>query len=123
MRQFISFVTRTVAVAAIAGAGAAACDSHDEAGHTHGDGDHLDFCELPKVCREIVDACHNKDEGTGKINECHETGHDVGTESACAAVHDDCIATCNAAPPIEGGTNEHFECEGGAGEHDAGKHD
>ena len=121
MHRLISFVTRTVAVFAIAGAGAAACDSHDDA-HTHVDGDHKDFCLLPVVCQEIVNACHTKDEGVGEIHECHETGHDVGTESACAAVHDDCVAKCNAAPVLEGGTNEHFECEGGMPDHDAAAH-
>jgi hypothetical protein len=84
---------------------------------------HLDYCELPASCREIVDACHHKDDGNpGEIHECHETGHDVGTDDACKAVHDDCIATCTAAPSL-GGSEEPLTCEGGAptGGHDAGR--
>ena len=35
----------------------------DAADHDHDHG-HLDYCDLPLVCQEIVLACHPKDDGT-----------------------------------------------------------
>lgn len=65
--------------------------------------DHIPFCDLPKPCQDIAEACHSKDDGTpGEIHDCHETGHDVGTLEACSKVHDSCMATCNAAPALDG---------------------
>ncbi len=53
--------------------------------------------ELPAVCQEIVDACHEPGEAGDAASElCHETAHE-GDEAACEAEHDDCIATCEAA--------------------------
>ena len=127
MRQFLSLATRAVALVAMAGAGLTACESsHDDNhAHTHGDGgeEYIDFCALPASCQAIVLACHEKDDGTpGEVHDCHETAHDQGTDSACKAVQSSCVTKCNAAPELEGGTHEHFECEGGAGMHDSGTH-
>lgn len=78
--------------------GFAGCSEHDD---THTNGEHLEFCDLPVSCQDIVRACHSKDDTTNaEIHECHETGHDVGTEAACGPVHDDCVTLCNAAPAI-----------------------
>lgn len=73
----------------------------------------MDFCSLPQVCRDIVIACHPKDDTTNaQIHNCHETGHDVGTVAACTPIHDSCIQICNAAPAI--GTPEPFpDCSDG----------
>lgn len=83
----------------------------------------MNFCDLPVVCQDIVRACHAKDDTTNaEIHNCHETGHDVGTEAACAPIHDHCVEICNAAPDI--GIPELLpSCDGGtsdAGPHDAG---
>jgi len=122
MRQFLFLAARAVALVAITGAGLAACESSHDDGHTHND-NQLDYCGLPKSCQEIVDACHDKDDvSNAEVHECHETAHGQGTDSACKAVHDDCIDKCNAAPELDGGIHVTFVCEGGApgGSHDAG---
>lgn len=82
-----------------------------------------DFCDLPAVCLDILRACHAKDDTTNTdIHNCHETSHEVGTEAACAPIHDHCIQICNAAPDV--GVPELLpSCDGGtsdAGSHDAG---
>jgi hypothetical protein len=51
----------------------------------------------PEVCQEISRACHHVDPGFGPMHDCHETAHDVATVEACEAVHDECIALCEAA--------------------------
>jgi hypothetical protein len=86
-----------------------------------GGGDHMNFCDLPKPCQEIAEACHSKDDGTpGEIHECHETGHDVGTLEACQKVHDSCMATCAAAPTLPGPhENLGANCHDGGGSADA----
>jgi hypothetical protein len=66
-------------------------------------GDYKDYCSLPKPCQQIAQACHPKDDGhEGKIHDCHETGHDVGTLEACSKVLEDCLTTCDAAPFLDG---------------------
>jgi hypothetical protein len=123
MREVIVAATRTVMLVAMAGAWLSACKSdHHEDGHSHGT-DYLDFCTLPPPCRDIVEACHSKDDvSNAEVHECHETAHEQGTESACAAVRDDCVQKCNAAPAPEGSIHTSFgPCDGGAsGGHDAG---
>lgn len=83
----------------------------------------MNFCDLPAVCQDIVRACHAKDDTTNAdIHNCHETGHDVGTEAACAPIHDHCIEICDAAPDL--GVPEALpSCEDGGdeGSHDAGR--
>jgi hypothetical protein len=106
-------------VLAMTALGIAACSS-DETKPPAETGDHLDYCDLPTVCQEIVAACHQKDDGEdeeSQIHKCHETGHDVGTEEACAPIHDDCIAVCDDAPLPPGATAEPPE-ECGDGGHD-----
>lgn len=107
--QVFRFLAAFSTITALAGTVSVGCS--DDHGDDHGA--HLAFCDLPTVCREIVIACHSKDDATNaEIHECHETGHDVGTAAACGPVHDDCIGTCNAAPDI--GTPEPLEnCNGG----------
>jgi len=67
------------------------CDDHDDADHGHGS-------SFPS-CEAIINACHEVDRGEpGTIHDCHETAHDLSaTEAACAAVKDNCVATCAAA--------------------------
>jgi hypothetical protein len=66
-----------------------ACSSDDDEGDDHGH-------DLPAVCQDIVDVCHEADEnGVEGAAECHETGHG-GDEAACEADHDSCIALCTA---------------------------
>jgi hypothetical protein len=114
------FIIRATIALSILGAGVAACSSDETAGHDHDD-DHefLDFCSLPKPCQNIVAACHSKDDGVSdaEIHECHETGHDVGTEAACSKVEADCVQRCNDAPSLGGaGESELDSCDdAGAG--------
>jgi hypothetical protein len=89
------FGRRIVGILAIVGglvAFAPSCDdSDDDHGHEHGE-------DLGPNCRDIVDACHYKDDGTDpEISQCHVVGHD-GDETECALVLDECVAICEAAP-------------------------
>lgn len=121
MRPLFPFASKLAVLVALAGGALGACNSSDAAKAADaGYPEHIDFCALPVSCREIVLACHPKDDGTNKeINDCHETAHDKGTDSACKAVQADCVAKCNAAPALEGGIIEKFgPCDGGAGAHD-----
>jgi hypothetical protein len=78
------------------------------------------FCDLPKPCREIAQACHPKDIGApGTIHDCHITGHEVGTLDACSKVYANCIEVCTAAPALSDGPVEDLS----AGCHDAGTSD
>jgi hypothetical protein len=127
MRSLIILTARIVAALALAGAGMTACKSSDTANPVATDGgdggaEYIDFCALPKSCQDIVQACHIKDDGTVQaISDCHETAHDVGTDSACQKVRSDCVAKCNAAPALP---NSHPETFGpcGDGGADAGHH-
>ncbi|MFO0739779.1 MAG: hypothetical protein U0270_28025 [Labilithrix sp.] len=47
-------------------------------------------------CQAIIEACHPLDVGDGPIHDCHELGHDEGTEATCAAKKAECLATCVA---------------------------
>lgn len=124
MRRLLLGSARFIGLFALLGAGAAGCTSDAAPGARAPDGgaEYIDFCTLPKPCQDIVLACHPKDDGTNKeINDCHETAHDKGTESACQAVRADCVAKCTAAPALEGGIPEKFGPCGDAGT-DAGHH-
>jgi hypothetical protein len=51
----------------------------------------------PALCDEIVEACHDVDDGSDPdIHECHE-GADAGDPKVCEDTHDDCVALCEAA--------------------------
>jgi hypothetical protein len=90
---------------ALAFASLAAC-STDKPG-APAPADHKTFCNLPKPCQEIAQACHAKDDGTpGTVHECHETGHDVGTLEACSKVHDSCMKACAEAKALTDGPVE-----------------
>jgi hypothetical protein len=104
-----------------AGAAAAGCSSDSkkggDAGAPLGNGEFQDFCHLPQSCRDIAQACMPKDDGSkGTIHDCHLTGHETGTDSACSKVHDNCVATCTAAPALSDGPVEDLA----AGCHDGG---
>lgn len=62
-------------------------------------------------CGEIIAVCHDVDDGTGRISECHDIAHEE-VESACAPIVTECVALCVAAAG-----------DGGAHEHDAGAHE
>lgn len=66
----------------------AACgDDEDE--HEHG-------AELTPECQAIVDACHDVDDGTGRISECHEMAHEDDS-AQCATDQEECVGLCEAA--------------------------
>jgi hypothetical protein len=55
------------------------------------------------ACREIIEACHYKDDGTDPtISGCHGVAHEGGE---CLAQLDACVAYCEAAPPLGTGTS------------------
>ena len=94
------------------GLSAVACGDDD--GHDHGDagGDY------GPSCGEIIGACHDVDDGTGRISECHDIAHEE-VESACAPIVEECVALCVAAA-ADGGAHDH---DGGAHDEDAGAHE
>jgi hypothetical protein len=70
---------------------------------------YLDFCQLPKPCQDIAQACHSKDDGSpGPIHDCHIIGHEVGTLAACQPKHDSCLTTCNNAEALSDGPAENL---------------
>jgi hypothetical protein len=69
-------------------------------------------------CTDIIDACHEVDPGSGPISECHDLAHEL-EEADCEPRHDECVALCEAAPPLDGGADH----DAGAHDHDAGAHD
>lgn len=81
-------------VAAFAGVFACSHD-HDEDGHSHGDGG--THTSAFAACQAIIDACHEKDVGTGPVHDCHDLGHEATSDAPCAAKKDECVKTCNAA--------------------------
>jgi hypothetical protein len=99
------FVTATFAVA-FACSNSKSTGAKD-AGLTTGSGGFMNFCELPKQCQDIAQACMPKDDGSkGTVHDCHLTGHETGTLAACSAVYDKCIKACNAAPALSDGPVE-----------------
>lgn len=69
----------------------------------------------PEACQAIIDACHPKDDGSDpEINGCHAAAHDDETET-CNARLEECVALCDAAPPVGGGYDTGDE-DTGAGE-------
>lgn len=69
-------------------------------------------------CKAIVDACHEVDEGTGPVHECHDLSHEASTDEACAARKTECVAICTSAG--DAGTTD-ATTDGGPG--DSGKAD
>lgn len=46
-------------------------------------------------CERVIEACHDKDMGTGKPHECHEGAEAAGvTDATCALTEDECLAAC-----------------------------
>lgn len=46
-------------------------------------------------CERIVEACHEKDTGSGVAHDCHEAAEAEGaTDEACADLEEDCLAGC-----------------------------
>lgn len=82
-----------------------------------------------EACQLIIDACHPKDDGSeGQINDCHALAHE-GDAQACTPMQDECVALCDAAPPLGGHdtddheTSEHETDGEGTGGHESGEHD
>lgn len=66
------------------------------------------------ACTEIIEHCHPKDDGMDEsINSCHGTAHE-GVEAECAPIREECIALCDAAPPL-GGTDTYTSGGTGSG--------
>lgn len=56
--------------------------------------------EIPEVCQEISDACHEPGEAGDAASEaCHDIAH-AADEADCEAEHDACIDTCEAAAAV-----------------------
>lgn len=69
----------------------------------------------PEACQAIIDACHPKDDGSDEaINGCHSAAHDDDTET-CNARLEECVALCDAAPPVGGGYDTGDGSTGGGG--------
>lgn len=67
---------------------------------------------LPADCTEIVEACHEADDGdAGVVTECHELAHS-GNASQCAAQKSTCLASC-AAAMSDAGTGGSSGADGG----------
>jgi hypothetical protein len=81
----------SLAFAVVGGVAFGACTSGDSQTPAEG------------ACEAIMDACHEKDDGTNaEVSACHEVAHEEDA-AQCAAQQDACIATCDAAPPIGSG--------------------
>lgn len=67
------------------------------------------------LCAALGELCHEVDDQTGPLHECHELGH-VNDEAACAADFNHCASICLAArEALEQG-------EGGGGSGAGGEH-
>ena len=97
-----------VAAALVAATGCNSDNGGSNPGGTGGStGEYLSFCDLPKPCQELAQACHPKDDGSkGPVHDCHTVGHEVGTLEACSAHLSDCLKTCNGAPALYDGPVE-----------------
>jgi hypothetical protein len=91
-------------------AGAFACNSDDKSTNMDAgasNGEFKNFCELPKQCQDIAQACMPKDDGSpGLVHDCHLTGHEDGTLATCTAKYAQCIKACNNAPALSDGPVE-----------------
>ncbi|MEZ4295827.1 MAG: hypothetical protein R3B70_12695 [Polyangiaceae bacterium] len=46
-------------------------------------------------CERIVEACHEKDTGSGEPHDCHESAEaEDATDAVCADIEDACLAAC-----------------------------
>jgi hypothetical protein len=46
-------------------------------------------------CERIVEACHDKDTGSGEPHDCHEAAEAAdATDDTCADIEDSCLAAC-----------------------------
>jgi hypothetical protein len=89
-----------VAFAAYVSIFASGCSSDKSSGPPV-DPDMLPYCELPAPCKQIAQACMPKDDTlNAAVHACHMTGMGEGNNADCAKDLVDCLATCNAAPPL-----------------------
>ena len=63
------------------------CDDHHESS--------------PAECKEIIEACHEADPGSGPIHECHENAEEGWSKDQCTANRQRCLGLCSA--PRDGG--------------------
>ena len=75
-------------------AGILACSHDDDHSHSEDGGAHTSAFA---ACQTIIDACHEKDVGTGPVHDCHDLAHEATSEAACTAKKDECVKTCNAS--------------------------
>lgn len=101
---------RTIVTLAVGtmGLAASACSTMNDAGSPVDSGTSplgtKPFCELPRSCQDIAEACMPKDDGTpGPVHTCHKTGMEDGIEANCTKDLESCVATCKAAPALGSG--------------------
>ncbi|MBS2012918.1 MAG: hypothetical protein JST00_08530 [Deltaproteobacteria bacterium] len=97
-------------------AGIFACSHDDDHSHEDGGAHSSAFAS----CQAILDACHEKDVGTGPVHDCHELGHDATSDAPCAAKKDECVKTCNAATTDDAGSDAGGKDAASEGGGDAG---
>lgn len=79
---------------------------------TTDDGEGDSGAVYPEACDAIIDACHTKDDGSDDaISSCHSAAHDADVDE-CNARLEECVALCDAAPPVGGGETG-YESTGG----------
>jgi len=46
-------------------------------------------------CERIIEACHEKDTGSGEPHDCHESAEAAGvTDAECAEIEESCLLAC-----------------------------
>jgi hypothetical protein len=49
-----------------------------------------------KECEAIIEACHEKDTGSGEIHECHENAESTWSKDQCVSNSARCLSLCKA---------------------------
>src|SRR5258706_10218066 len=86
----------------LAGLGASvSCSKGDAKKKTDPGSGVTSLCDLPESCKQIVQACMPKDDGTpGAVHDCHITGMEEGIKASCDRDLSGCVTTCTAAPSL-----------------------
>jgi hypothetical protein len=57
----------------------------------------------PAECKEIIEACHSADPGSGPIHMCHENAEEMWSQSQCASNRTMCLNLCRTT--TDGGSS------------------